>query len=38
MGNHTHVIDARFGDGTILDVCGEVPSKVAVPRVERDVT
>jgi len=36
-GEHTHVVDARFGDGAILDIGGEVPTKVAVARVEGDV-
>ena len=37
---HTHVVDAGFGDGAILDVCGEVPTKVAasVTRFKYDAT
>ena len=34
---YTHVVNARFGDGAIFDVCGEIPTKVAVARVERDI-
>ena len=35
--NRTHVIYTGRGDGAVVDIVGNIPAKVCVPRVEGDV-